>query len=365
MNNILDRLEEEKQMRLKGGLYHYTQVKFAYNSNRIEGSKLTEEETRYIYETFTISTGDKKTAKVDDIVETINHFGCFNYLLEIAEKPLSEEIIKNFHKILKTGTSDSLKNWFKVGDYKKMENIVGDMETSPVKEVRGKMKNLLNDYLKEKADINKIVEFHYNFEKIHPFQDGNGRVGRLIMFKECLKNNIPPFIIEDNIKQFYYLGLKEYPKSKTRLVETCLYSQEVYKDILNYFKIKYNGKTARGNKNKKSKKDELLENIKTQPARKDDIKHLKYHTATFELGELLENITKVTELEKINSKISKLTYKNKNDFDMYVLQRKNILNVEIWHFNYDFNKKQALQFLKKWDESRGSNRNRQKKSYKT
>jgi Fic family protein len=251
VNIVLDRLKEEKEMRLKGCLYHYTQIKFAYNTNRIEGSRLTEDETRYIYETFTISTGENKTANVNDIIETVNHFSCFNYLLEVAEKPLSEEIIKEFHNILKRGSSDSFKDWFKIGDYKTRENMVGDIETALPSEVNKKMKSLLSEYLKENIDFNKIIDFHYNFEKIHPFQDGNGRVGRLVMFKECLKNNIVPFIIEDEKKQFYYMGLKEYPNSKTRLIETCLYSQDIYKDVLKYFKIDYDDKIINNNENKK------------------------------------------------------------------------------------------------------------------
>ena len=225
-------------MRLKGGLYHYTQVKFAYNSNRIEGSRLTEDQTRYIYETYTISTGDNKTANVNDIIETVNHFICFDYLLKITENDLSEEIIKEFHKILKWGSSDSFKDWFKVGDYKTRENIVGDTETTPPSKVKEKMNDLISDYLKNtNADLNKIIDFHYSFEKIHPFQDGNGRVGRLIMFKECLKNNIVPFLIEDEYKQFYFAGLKEYSKSKLRLIDTCLSGQDAYKEVLKYFKI--------------------------------------------------------------------------------------------------------------------------------
>jgi len=236
-NNILIRLLEEKEMRLKGCLYHYTQVKFAYNTNRIEGSQLTEDQTRYIYETYTISTGDNKTAKVDDIIETVNHFSCFDYLLKIVEEPISENIIKEFHSILKRGTSDSFKDWFKVGDYKVRENFVGDLKTTSPSEVSIKMNKLLSNYLEGDIDINKIIDFHYNFERIHPFQDGNGRVGRLIMFKECLKYNIIPFIIEDEYKQFYYLGLKEYPKTKLRLIDTCLSSQDTYKEAVEYLKI--------------------------------------------------------------------------------------------------------------------------------
>jgi Fic family protein len=238
-NNILDRLKEEREMRLKGGLYHYTQIKFAYNSNHIEGNQLTEDQTRYIYETNTISTGDAETANVNDIIETVNHFSCFDYLIKIAEEPLSEEIIKEFHSILKRGSTDSFKDWFKIGDYKTRRNYVGDLETALPAEVDTKMKVLISGYLKDDVTINKIIDFHYNFERIHPFQDGNGRVGRLVMFKECLKNNVVPFIIEDKDKQFYYMGLKEYPNSKTRLIDTCLFSQDLYKDTLKYLSIEY------------------------------------------------------------------------------------------------------------------------------
>jgi Fic family protein len=240
-NGILDCLKEEKEMLLKGGLYHYTQVKFAYNTNRIEGSRLTEDQTRYIYETYTISTGDNETVNVNDIIETVNHFKCFDYMLDIAKKPLSEKIIKEFHKLLKQSSLDSFKNWFKIGDYKQKPNFVGDIKTTHPSKVKEKMAILISSYLNEdNIDINTVIDLHYNFEKIHPFQDGNGRVGRLIMFKECLKNNIVPFIIEDEYKQFYYMGLKEYPKSKKRLTDTCLFEQDKYKDIIKYFNILLN-----------------------------------------------------------------------------------------------------------------------------
>jgi len=236
-NVILERLREERQTRLKNCLYHYTQIKFAYNTNRIEGSKLTEDQTRYIYETNTILTKDDEVANVDDIIETSNHFRCFNYLLDVAEEPLSEKIIKEFHKILKQSTSDSLKDWFNIGDYKQLQNYVGDLKTADPSEVKKKMKALLTRYSKEKINFERIIDFHYNFERMHPFQDGNGRVGRLIMFKECLRHNITPFIIEDDKKQFYYMGLREYPDSKKRLIDTCLFSQDVYNDVLKYLKI--------------------------------------------------------------------------------------------------------------------------------
>ncbi|MCL2211688.1 MAG: Fic family protein, partial [Treponema sp.] len=169
MNNISDRLKEEREMRLKGSLYHYTQIKFAYNTNRIEGSLLTEDQTRYIYETNTICTGDDKTANVNDIIETVNHFSCFDFLLKIAQEPITEEIIKEFHSILKRGSSDSFKDWFKIGDYKTRENFVGDLKTSRPADVNNEMKDLISNYTKENIDFNKIIDFHYNFERIHPF----------------------------------------------------------------------------------------------------------------------------------------------------------------------------------------------------
>lgn len=234
-NSLLEHLKEEREIRLKGRLYHYTQIKFAYNSNRIEGSKLSEDQTRYIYETNTISTGNNETANVNDIVETINHFSCFDYLINIAEKPLTEKIIKEFHNILKRGSEDSFKDWFKIGDYKTKENYVGGKKTSLPSEVKKKMSGLIKSYSElKKIAIENIIDFHYEFETIHPFQDGNGRVGRLVMFKECLKNDIIPFIIEDEKKQFYYMGLNEYPDSKLRLIDTCLYAQDVYKDVIKY-----------------------------------------------------------------------------------------------------------------------------------
>ena len=237
--NLLDYLLEEKNMRLKGGLYHYTQVQFAYNTNRIEGSRLSEDETRYIFETNSISTGDNKTANIDDIIETVNHFSCFDYMLGTAKDPLSEKIIKEYHKLLKQGTSDSRKEWFRTGDYKSRENIVGNSETAPPEKVKGEMKKLLSSYLKkEKISFNDIIEFHYGFEEIHPFQDGNGRVGRLIMFKECLRNNIIPFIIQDENKLFYYKGLQEFKKINGFLIDTCLHEQDKYKEMTEYFKIK-------------------------------------------------------------------------------------------------------------------------------
>lgn len=234
---LLSRYREEKQMNLKGGLYHQTQIRLAYNSNRIEGSKLSEEQTRYIFETNTLhlESGDT-SANVDDIVETINHFTCFDYLLEVADEPLSENNIKEFHRLLKSGTSDARKSWFNVGKYKSIANVVGGLETSLPKDVPNDMKNLLDNYRqRNEITFNDIVDFHYHFEKIHPFQDGNGRVGRLIIFKECLTHDIVPFIIEDKYKFFYYRGLKEYPRVKEFLIDTCLSAQDDFKRMLDYF----------------------------------------------------------------------------------------------------------------------------------
>ncbi len=235
--NLLAKYREEKQMNLKGGIYHQTQIRLAYNSNRIEGSKLSEEQTRYIFETNTLhlENGDT-TANVDDILETINHFTCFDYLLEVADEPLSEKHIKEFHHLLKSGTSDARKSWFKVGDYKTVPNVVGGSETTHPKDVPAEMRNLLENYHQiEQIDFDDVVDFHYHFEKIHPFQDGNGRVGRLIMFKECLANDIVPFIIEDEYKFFYYRGLTEYPRIKEFLRDTCLSAQDDFKIVLKYF----------------------------------------------------------------------------------------------------------------------------------
>lgn len=235
-NSVIFRLREEMEMKLKGGLYHQTQIRFAYNSNHIEGSRLTEDQTRSIYETHTI--GDMEGhEKVDDIIETVNHFRCFDYILSVADKELSEEIIKKVHYILKSGTTDSQKEWFAVGEYKKRPNMIGSMvETTPPLKVPTEIKKLLTDY-REMSNITfeDIIDFHYRFEKIHPFQDGNGRVGRLIMFKECLKNNIPPFVIEDSAKEYYRRGLNEYASEKGYLTETCRLSQDNYKKMLEYF----------------------------------------------------------------------------------------------------------------------------------
>ena len=235
-DSILFKLKEEMEMKLKGGLYHQTQIRLAYNSNHMEGSRLTEDQTRSIYETKTIGITEG-SEKIDDIIETVNHFRCFDYIISIADKDLSEDIIKHIHLLLKNGTSDSQKEWFAIGDYKKRPNVIGDMiETTHPSKVATETKKLLQAY-RENSNITfeDIIDFHYKFEKIHPFQDGNGRVGRLIMFKECLKYDIPPFIIEDKSQDYYKRGLKEYTVEKGYLIETCRAAQDLYKELLKYF----------------------------------------------------------------------------------------------------------------------------------
>lgn len=237
-NPLLNRLKEEKDMKLKGGIYHKTQIALTYNSNHIEGSTLTEDQTRMIFETNTL--GETKGVKVDDIVETNNHFKCVDIVIDNAKKLLTEKFIKELHYTLKAGTSDSRKDWFKVGEYKSRPNEVGGNETCPPEKVADEIKKLIENYnLKKTKTINDIIEFHQHFETIHPFQDGNGRVGRLIMFKECLANNIVPFIIEDEFKLYYYRGLKEWNNERGYLTDTCLAAQDKYKKWLEYFKINY------------------------------------------------------------------------------------------------------------------------------
>ncbi len=236
--NILEVLREQKNMKLKGNLYHNTQIIFSYNSNHIEGSKLTEDQTRYIYETNTLLTEKDSITDLDDILETVNHFKLVNYMLDIADKKLTEKMIKEFHKILKEGTSDGRKDWFNVGEYKKLPNEVGGLKTTEPKNVERDMKKLLEWYeTLNVITINEIIEFHAKFEKIHPFQDGNGRVGRIIAFKECLKNNIVPFIILDKEKLFYYRGLNQYQTNKEKgyLIDTCLNAQDQYVEMVKYY----------------------------------------------------------------------------------------------------------------------------------
>ena len=239
MPSLLDVLLREKEHSVKSGIYHRLQIEFAYNSNHMEGSQLTHDETRYIYETNTIGL-DNKTANVDDIIETVNHFRCVDLTIESAKRKLSESLIKQLHLILKTGTSDARKSWFNVGEYKLLANEVGNIETTDPKQVKAEMKNLLDDYnQKENHTFEEIVEFHVKFERIHPFQDGNGRVGRLIAFKECLKNNIVPFIIFDDKKSFYYQGLNNWNQERGWLIDTCLDGQDIVKTYLDYFNIQY------------------------------------------------------------------------------------------------------------------------------
>ncbi|MFQ8785592.1 MAG: Fic family protein [Clostridia bacterium] len=234
--NVLEVLREQEEMQLKGNLYHNTQIIFAYNTNHIEGSKLTEDQTRYIYETNTLLTEKESITNLDDIIETANHFKLVDYMLDVADKELTEEMIKEFHKILKEGTSDSRKDWFNVGEYKKLANEAGNMKTSLPKNVQKDMVKLMQWYNSlEKITIENIIEFHYRFECIHPFQDGNGRVGRILFFKECLKNNIVPFIILDKDKLFYYRGIKEYKNEKGYLIDTCLNAQDQYKEMIKYY----------------------------------------------------------------------------------------------------------------------------------
>ncbi len=236
---ILPRLKFEKNEQVKGGLYHKIQIEMTYNSNHIEGSRLSHEQTRYIYETNTIGVDDK-TINVDDVVETVNHFRCIDLMIDMADKKLTEKLIKQFHMILKTGTSDSRKGWFAVGDYKKLENEVGNLETTHPENVKEELQKLLNDYnAKKLKKLDDLLEFHYQFERIHPFQDGNGRVGRLILFKECLCNNIVPFIIEDSMKLFYYRGLHNWKDERGYLRDTCLTEQDKFKEYLDYYGIEY------------------------------------------------------------------------------------------------------------------------------
>jgi Fic family protein len=236
-DTLLQVLRREKEAGLKGGIYHKIQIDLTYNSNHIEGSKLTHDQTRYIFETKTLGITEG-SVKVDDIIETANHFRCIDYVIEAAHTKITESMIKQLHFILKTGTSDSQKSWFRVGDYKMLENEVGGEDTAKPAEVSAKMKALLAEYnAKEEITFDDILDFHVQFESIHPFQDGNGRVGRLIMFKECLKNNIVPFIITEELKMYYYRGLKNWKSERGYLRDTCLTGQDAMKLWLEKFKI--------------------------------------------------------------------------------------------------------------------------------
>ena len=232
-------LRQEKEAKLKGGIYHKTQIDLTYNSNHIEGSRLTHDQTRYIFETNTIGI-EGESIRVDDIIETTNHFRCIDLIIDRAEERLTESLIKELHLILKSGTSDSRKDWFTVGDYKRLPNEVGGNETTAPEDVHREIKALLKEYNgKKKKSFEDIIDLHQRFEAIHPFQDGNGRVGRLVMFKECLANGYVPFIITEELKMFYYRGLREWNNLRGYLLDTCLAAQDNYKAMLDYFKIKY------------------------------------------------------------------------------------------------------------------------------
>ena len=237
---LLSVLREEKARKIKGGIYHKIQIELTYNSNHIEGSRLTHDQTRFIYETNTIGMEKTSVLNVDDIVETANHFKCIDMIIDAANQPLSEAFLKSLHRTLKSGTSDSRKEWFAVGEYKKIPNEVGGRETTPPEQVAHQIKALLSAYhQKKEKTLEELIAFHVAFERIHPFQDGNGRVGRLILFKECLRNQIVPFIIDDSLKMFYYRGLHEWHDEHGYLIDTCLTAQDRFKNDLDYFRIVY------------------------------------------------------------------------------------------------------------------------------
>lgn len=236
---LLARLREEKEIKLKGGIYHRTQIDLTYNSNHIEGSRLTKEQTRYIFETNTLGVTTENT-RIDDIMETVNHFRCIDFVIDHATDKITEPFIKQLHLILKSNTSDSQKPWFAVGDYKRLANEVGDQETIQPADVHRYMKALLADYnTLKKAELDDIIDFHVRFERIHPFQDGNGRVGRLLLFWQCLQNGIVPFIITDKLRLFYYRGIQNWGETNGYLRDTSLTAQDQYTALLDYFKIKY------------------------------------------------------------------------------------------------------------------------------
>lgn len=236
---LLGRLRLEKESQLPGGIYHKVQIDLTYNSNHIEGSRLTHDQTRHIFETNTVGV-DTDAVNVDDILETTNHFRCIDLVIEQADQPLRGPFLKQLHRILKAGTSDSRKSWFAVGDYKRLPNEVGGMITTAPEDVPKRIKELLTWYGQlDTVTLDDLLEFHYQFEHIRPFQDGNGRVGRLILFKECLRNQIVPFIITDDLKLYYYRGLKEWPRERGYLRDTCLTAQDRFKEYLSYFQIEY------------------------------------------------------------------------------------------------------------------------------
>lgn len=236
---LLERLSAERRAKISGGIYHKVQIEFTYNSNHIEGSRLTHDQTRYIFETNTIGIGGG-SVKVDDIVETANHFRCIDLIIENAKRPISEALIKELHRTLKNGTTDARQDWFAVGDYKRLPNTVGNMDTTLPEDVPQKMQELLLEYnAKKEKTFDDLLDFHYKFECIHPFQDGNGRIGRLLLFKDCLKYDIVPFIIDEELKLFYYRGLKEWNHERGYLRDTCLTAQDKFKRYLDYFKVPY------------------------------------------------------------------------------------------------------------------------------
>ena len=236
---LLNILVDEKNAKLHGGIYHKVQIELTYNSNHIEGSRLTHDQTRYIYETNTIGITDQ-TVRVDDVIETTNHFRCIDYIIEKANTNISESLMKQLHFILKSGTSDSRLDWFKVGEYKRLPNEVGGQETTPPELVTSEVRKLLDWYNSiEEKSLEDILEFHYRFECIHPFQDGNGRVGRLLLFKECLRHNIVPFVIDEQLKLYYYRGLKEWKREPGFLIDTCYAAQDKFKAWLDYYRVQY------------------------------------------------------------------------------------------------------------------------------
>ena len=233
------RLKEEKNAKLKGGIYHRTQIDLTYNSNHIEGSRLTKEQTRFIFETNTLGITSENT-RIDDILETVNHFRCIDYIIDHTDEKITESQIKQLHLLLKTNTSDSQKSWFAVGDYKCLANEIGGEKTTLPEDVHKQMKALVADYnSKKQVQFDDILDFHVRFERIHPFQDGNGRVGRLLMFWQCLQNAIVPFIITEDLRLFYYRGIQNWGKVNGYLTDTCLTAQDNFKSLLDYFKIKY------------------------------------------------------------------------------------------------------------------------------
>lgn len=239
LSPLLERLRQEKQGRLKGGIYHRTQIDLTYNSNHIEGSRLTKEQTRFIFETNTLGATSENT-RIDDIMETVNHFRCIDYVIDHATDKVTEAHIKQLHRILKANTSDSQKDWFVVGDYKKLPNEVGEEMTVELKAVHKHMAKLISNFnSKGTISLDDVIDFHVKFERIHPFQDGNGRVGRLLMLWQCLQNRIVPFIISEELRLFYYRGIQKWGRVNEFMQDTCLTAQDNYKALLDYFKIKY------------------------------------------------------------------------------------------------------------------------------